>query len=89
MHCARHMQTPGIVRSEPLGPNLCPLGPNPAALSVFTDEASVIRLAGAVLIDLQDGWQAAERPYFSEASMAKLAARDNDHAGVGELVTPD
>jgi putative transposase len=59
-------------------------------VGIFPSEASVLRLAGSVLIDVHDEWQAAERRYFSEASMAKLfPEREDDGAVVGELVAPD
>jgi putative transposase len=58
-------------------------------VGIFPNEAAVIRLAGAVLIDVHDEWQAAERRYFSEASMDKLAARDDDPVVTGELVPAD
>jgi hypothetical protein len=32
----------------------------------------VIRLAGAVLVDIHDEWVSTERQYFSEGSVAKL-----------------
>ena len=55
-------------------------------VGIFPNEASVIRLGGAVLLDVHDEWVATERRYFSEASMAKLyAVVDNDDATVGEL----
>ncbi|HEX3566309.1 MAG TPA: IS256 family transposase [Acidimicrobiales bacterium] len=55
-------------------------------VGIFPNEASVIRLGGAVLLDVHDEWVATERRYFSEASMAKLyAVGDNDDATVGEL----
>ena len=55
-------------------------------VGIFPNEASVIRLGGAVLLDVHDEWVSAERRYFSEASMAKLyAVVDNDNATTGEL----
>jgi hypothetical protein len=42
-----------------------------------------------VLIDVHDEWQAAERRYFSEASMAKLAERDDEPVVTGELEPAD
>jgi putative transposase len=59
-------------------------------VGIFPNEASVIRLGGSVLLDIHDEWVAAERRYFSEASMAKLyRVVDNDHASVKELTPSD
>lgn len=45
-----------------------------------------MRLVGAVVLDLHDEWQAAERRYFSESSLAKLTAeRDNMLVSLAEL----
>ena len=41
-------------------------------VGVFPNEASAIRLVGAILADLHDEWQASDRRYLSEHSMAKL-----------------
>ena len=47
-------------------------------VGIFPDDAAVLRLAGAVLIETHDEWQVAERRYLSEGSMAKLAATGDD-----------
>ena len=47
-------------------------------VGIFPDDAAVLRLAGAVLIETHDEWQVAERRYLSEGSMAKLATTGDD-----------
>jgi putative transposase len=41
-------------------------------VGVFPNPAALLRLAGAVLIEQHNEWEAGERRYFSEASMLQL-----------------
>jgi len=54
-------------------------------VGIFPNEAAVMRLAGAVLIEAHDEWQIAERRYLSEGSMAKIYETDNDGSNTKEV----
>jgi Transposase, Mutator family len=54
-------------------------------VGIFPDDAAVLRLAGAVLIETHDEWQVAERRYLSQGSMAKLTQTGDDAARPKEV----
>ena len=60
-------------------------------VGIFPDDAAVLRLAGAVLIETHDEWQVAERRYLSEGSMALLAPTGQDGSQPKEVkrATPE
>ena len=47
-------------------------------VGIFPNEAAVLRLAGAVLLEVHDEWAVAERRYLAEGSMALLDRAPDD-----------
>ncbi len=45
-------------------------------VGIFPDDASVIRLVGAVLLEVHDDWLTTNRRYLSEASMKLIDQPD-------------
>jgi putative transposase len=55
-------------------------------VGVFPNPAALLRLAGSVLIEQHDEWEAGERRYFSEASMLQLKTMNQPTDPVDEAV---
>jgi putative transposase len=57
-------------------------------VGVFPNPAALLRLAGAVLVEQHDEWEAGDRRYFSEASMRTLDTFTSPDPAPVEEVTP-
>jgi putative transposase len=51
-------------------------------VGILPNEAAVIRLVGAILVDMHDEWQSGERRYLSEGAMARLSLDSTDAVAV-------
>ena len=56
-------------------------------VGVFPNPAALLRLAGAVLVEQHNEWEAGDRRYFSESSMLELKTRNDPTTAVEEVTT--
>ena len=54
-------------------------------VGVFPNPAALLRLAGAVLVEQDDEWEAGERRYFSESSMLELKTMNESTDTIEEV----
>ena len=52
---------------------------------MFPNPAALLRLAGAVLIEQHDEWEAGDRRYFSSSSMLELKTMNNPTETIEEV----
>lgn len=45
-------------------------------VGIFPNDAAIVRLVGNQLLEQQEEWQLEHRRFFSEATMAKIAERE-------------
>lgn len=55
-------------------------------VGVSPNAAALLRLAGSVLIEQHDEWEAGERRYFSSSSMLELAVMNSPVTVIDEAV---
>ena len=56
-------------------------------VGVFPNPAALLRLAGAVLIEQHDEWEAGDRRYFSESSLLELRTMNTAADALEEVTT--
>ena len=56
-------------------------------VGVFPNPAALLRLAGAVLVEQHDEWEAGDRRYFSESSMLELKTMNDPTTAIEEATT--
>ena len=54
-------------------------------IGVFPNPAALLRLAGAVLVEQHDEWEAGDRRYFSESSMLELKTMNETTGNIEEV----
>ena len=52
---------------------------------MFPNPAALLRLAGAVLVEQHDEWEAGDRRYFSESSMLELKSMNETTGTIEEV----